>query len=57
MRLYMFPKDDTNEMLSVEDMSLIFNQYRPAIEQAIGQKVDVEGKGYAHADKLVQTCK
>ena len=32
MRVYLFHKDSTNEMLSLEDMCLIFNQYRPTIE-------------------------
>jgi len=35
MRLFLFPKDDTNETLTIDDMNAIFNQYRPTIEQAI----------------------
>lgn len=57
MRVYLFHKDSTNEMLSLEDMSLIFNQYRPTIEQQLASKIDVEGKGYADSKKLVQLCK
>ena len=46
MRLYLFNKDDTNEMLSVDDLNQIFNQYRGAIEDQISKKLDQSGKGY-----------
>jgi hypothetical protein len=35
MRLYMFQKDWTNDMLTLDDMNGIFNQYRSKIEDLI----------------------
>jgi hypothetical protein len=57
MRLYLFQKDETSQMLTVEDMALIFNQYRPSIEEQLATKLDVDGKGYADAAALVTLCK
>jgi len=53
MRLYLFNKDDTNEMLKSEDLTQIFNLYRPKIEESIKRKLDVSGKGYAELEDLV----
>ena len=53
MRLYLFDKDDTNETLSVEDLSQLFNLYRPKIEQSISKKLDQSGKGYADEEDLI----
>ena len=57
MRLFLFQKDETNELLTVDDLSNIFNLYRPRIEQEIVSKLDVNGKGYADCDELVTVCK
>ena len=54
MRLFLFIKDDTNEMLTVDDMNQIFNQYRSRIEKIIDTKLDQAGKGYTDLDDLVQ---
>ena len=57
MRLYLFNKDDTNEMLSVDDLNQIFNQYRGSIEDQISKKLDQSGKGYTDQENLVQVVK
>ena len=57
MRLFLFNKDDTNEMLTVDDMNTIFNQYRGKIEEIIASKLDQAGKGYTDQDDLIQIVK
>lgn len=57
MRLFLFQKDETNELLTVDDLSNIFNLYRPAIERDIVAKLDTNGKGYVDCDELVTLCK
>jgi len=36
----MFKKDESNELLNVNDMSSLFNVYRPKIEEMISKKLD-----------------
>jgi len=55
MRLYMFKKDESNELLNVNDMSSLFNVYRPKIEEMISAKLDQTGKGYTDSDDLIQS--
>ena len=57
MRLFLFNKDETNEMLTVDDMNSIFNLYREKIEDVIASKLDTAGKGYTDQDDLIQIVK
>lgn len=57
MRLFLFKKDETNETLNVDDMSSLFNIYRPKIEEALTTKLDQQGKGYTDCDDLVLAAK
>jgi len=51
----MFKKDESNELLNVNDMSSLFNVYRPKIEEMISAKLDQTGKGYTDSDDLIQS--
>lgn len=57
MRIYLFQKDDTNLTISVDEMSLIFNNYRPKIEKQIAEGLDNEGTGYASIEELISIVK
>jgi hypothetical protein len=57
MRLFLFHKDESNELLTVDDLNQIFNQFRAGIEEKIAKKLDSSGKGYSDSEALVQAVK
>lgn len=54
MRLYLFKRDETNSNLNQDNLTEIFNTYRPKIEEIISLKLDSSGKGYTDSDDLIQ---
>lgn len=57
VRLYIFHKDENNLSLSIDEMSQIFNNYRPKIEKQIVENIDTEGTGYASLEELISVVR